>query len=45
MVHTAKLVGRILVRMLDRKTEDVFVEDQSGFRSGKGTGMQEGCCE
>jgi hypothetical protein len=24
--------------MLDRKIEDVFVEDQFGFRRGKGTG-------
>jgi len=34
--HTAKLVGRILRRMTERKTEDVH-EDQFGFRGEKGT--------
>jgi hypothetical protein len=28
MVHTAKIVRGILRRMLDRKIEDIFVEDQ-----------------
>jgi len=28
MVHTAKIVGKILRRMLDRKSENAFVEDQ-----------------
>jgi hypothetical protein len=41
--HTTKLVGRILRRTTERKTEDVH-EDQSGFRGEKGTrdttGMQ-----
>jgi hypothetical protein len=34
--HTAKLVGRILRRMTETKTEDVH-EDQFGFRGEKGT--------
>jgi len=38
MLQTAKIVGRILRRMLDRKIEDVFVEDRFGFRRGIGTG-------
>ena len=38
MVYTAKIVGRILRRILDRNIEDVFVEDQFGFIRGKGTG-------
>jgi hypothetical protein len=38
MVRTAKIVGRILRRMLDRKIEVVFVEDQFRFRRGKETG-------
>jgi hypothetical protein len=37
MVLTAKIVGRILRRMIERKIEDIFVEDQFGFRNGKGT--------
>jgi len=45
MVHTAKLVERVLGRMLERNIEDVFVQDQFGFNGGKETGMQVRCCE
>jgi hypothetical protein len=45
MVHTAKLVGRVLGRTLERKIEDVFVQDQFEFNGGKETGMQVRCCE
>ena len=34
---TAKIVARIVWKMLERKTEDVFVEDQFGCRRRKGT--------
>jgi hypothetical protein len=36
MVRTAKIEGSILRRMIERKIEDVFVEDQFGFGNGKG---------
>jgi len=36
-VHTAKRVGRRVRRRIERKIEDVFVEDQFGFRKFKGT--------
>ena len=32
------IVAKILRRMIERKIEDVFGEDQFGFRRGKGTG-------
>jgi hypothetical protein len=34
---TAKMVARILRRWIERKSKDVFGEDQFGFRRGKGT--------
>jgi len=37
MVHTAKIVGRRVRRRIDRKIEDVSVEDQFGIRKCKGT--------
>jgi hypothetical protein len=32
--HKAKIVVKILTGMIDRKIEDVFGEDQFGFRRG-----------
>jgi hypothetical protein len=37
IVHTAKIVLRILRRRMKRKIGDVLREDQFGFRRGKGT--------
>jgi hypothetical protein len=37
IAHTAKTVVKILRRRIEMKTEDVFGEDQIGFRRGKGT--------
>jgi hypothetical protein len=37
IAHAAKIVARILRRRIERKTEDALVEDQFGFRRGKGT--------
>jgi hypothetical protein len=39
IAHTAKILAKILRRMIERKIEDVLGEDQFGFRRGKGTGM------
>ena len=35
--HTAKIIAKILRRRIERKIDDVFGEDQFGFRRGKGT--------
>jgi len=37
IAHTAKIVTKILRRMIEKKIEDVLGEDQFGFRRGKGT--------
>jgi hypothetical protein len=37
IAYAAKIVARILRRMIDRKTDDALGEDQFGFRRGKGT--------
>ena len=37
IVHTAKIVAKILRRRIEKKIEDVLREDQFGFRRGKGT--------
>ena len=37
IAHTAKIVAKILRRRIEKKIEDVLVEDQFGFRRGKGT--------
>jgi hypothetical protein len=37
ITNTAKIVVRILRRMIDRKIENVLGENQFGFRRGKGT--------
>ena len=37
IVHTAKIIAKILRRNIERKIEDVLGEDQFGFRRGKGT--------
>jgi hypothetical protein len=37
IAHTAKIIARILRRMIERKIEDVLGEDQFGFRRGNGT--------
>jgi hypothetical protein len=37
IIHTAKMVARILRRRIERRTEDALGEDQFGFRRGKGT--------
>jgi hypothetical protein len=37
IAHTAKTVAEILRRRIGRKIQDVLVEDQFGFRRGKGT--------
>jgi hypothetical protein len=36
-IHTAKIVARILRRSFGRKITKVHMEDQFGFRRGKGT--------
>jgi hypothetical protein len=43
IVHAAKIVERILTRIIERKTEDSLGEDQFRFRRGRGTRMQLGC--
>ena len=35
--HTAKIIAKILRKIIERKIEDVLGEDQFGFRRGKGT--------
>ena len=35
--HTAKIIAKLLKRRIEKKIEDLFGEDQYGFRSGKGT--------
>jgi len=37
IVHTAKIVAKILSRRIEKKIEDVLGEDRFGFRRGKGT--------
>jgi len=37
IAHTAKIIAKILRRMIERKIEDVLGEEQFGFRGGKGT--------
>ena len=37
IVHSAKIVAKILRRRIEKKIEDVLGEDQFGFRIGKGT--------
>ena len=37
IAHTAKIIAKILIRRIEKKTEDVLGEDQFGFRRGKGT--------
>jgi hypothetical protein len=37
ITHAAKIVARTLRRRIERKTEDVLLEDQFGFRRGKET--------
>ena len=37
IAHTAKIVTKILRRRFEKRIEDVFGEDQFGFRRGKGT--------
>jgi hypothetical protein len=37
IVHTAKIVVKMLRRRIEKEIEDVFEEDQFGFRRGKGT--------
>jgi hypothetical protein len=37
IAHTAKIIAKILRRMIERKSEDVLAEDQFGHRRGKGT--------
>ena len=34
--HTAKIITKIFRRRIEKKIEDVFGEDQFGFRRGKG---------
>jgi hypothetical protein len=36
IAHTAKIIGKILKRRIERKIEDIL-GDQFGFRRGKGT--------
>jgi len=38
IAHLAKITARILGGRIESKMEDVLVEDQCGFRRGKGTG-------
>jgi hypothetical protein len=35
IAHTAKIVAKILGRMIEKEIEDVLEEDQFGFRRGK----------
>jgi hypothetical protein len=37
ITNTAKIVARIRRRMIEKKIENVLVEDQFGFRREKGT--------
>jgi hypothetical protein len=37
IAHTAKIVGKIRRRRIERKIDDILGEDQFGFRRGKGT--------
>jgi hypothetical protein len=37
IAHTAKVVARMLKVRTEKKSENVFGEDQCGFRRGKGT--------
>jgi hypothetical protein len=37
IAHTAKIIGKILRRRIEKKIEDVFGEDQYEFRRGKRT--------
>jgi hypothetical protein len=37
ITNTAKIVARILRRMIEKKIENVLGEDEFGFRRGKGT--------
>ena len=37
IAHTAKIIGRIFRRNIERKIEGVLGEDRFGFRRGKGT--------
>jgi hypothetical protein len=37
IAHTAKIIGKILKRRIERKIEDILGEDQFGFRRGKKT--------
>jgi hypothetical protein len=37
IAHAANIVAMILRRRIENKTEDVYGEDQLGFRRGKGT--------
>ena len=43
MVHTVKIVGRRVRRRIERKIEDVFVEDQFGTRKVNELGKKFGC--
>jgi len=38
IAHTVKIAARILRIRIERKIEDVFCEDQFGFRREKGSG-------
>jgi len=38
IAHTAKIVAKILRRIIEKKVENVLREDQFGFTRGKGTG-------
>jgi hypothetical protein len=37
IAHTAKIVAKILRRIIEKKIEDILGEYQFGFRRGKGT--------
>jgi len=37
IILPAKIVAKILRRRIEKKIEDVFGEDQFGFKKGKGT--------
>ena len=37
IAQTAKIIAKIFRRRIEKKIEDVLVEDQFGFRRGKGT--------
>ena len=43
ITHTAKIVAKILRRRIERKIEDVFVEDQFGTRKVNELGKKFGC--